>query len=159
MINNKGLISTLVLAVLSMLYLGSVWNDFFGTLNVNVSMDRQQAIEAASNASKKFEVLDDSFEQASIYNFDGSLRNFVELKQGGKEKFQEIIDNDIYSPYNWMVRSYKEGEIIEAMFQFKPDGSPNGYRIKIPEDLDSDNLSEDDALASVSYTHLRAHET
>ena len=149
MINNKNLIATLVLAILSTFYLGSVWNDFFGTLNVNVSMDRQQAIEAASNASKKFEVLDDSFEQASIYNFDGSLRNFVELKQGGKEKFQEIIDNDIYSPYNWMVRSYKEGEIIEAMFQFKPDGSPNGYRIKIPEDFDSDNLSEDDALALV----------
>ena len=149
MINNKGLITTLVLAVLSTLYLGSVWNNVFGTLSVNVSMDRQQAIKAASDASKQFDILDDSFEQASIYNFDDSLRNFVELKQGGKEKFQEIIDNDVYSPYNWMVRSYKEGEIIEAMFQFKPDGSPNGYRIKIPEDYDSDNLDEEDALALV----------
>ena len=149
MINNKGLITTFVLAVLSTLYLGSVWNDFFGTLKVNVSMDRQQAIKAASDASKQFAMLDDSFEQASIYNFDGSLRNFVELKQGGKEKFQEIIDNDIYSPYNWIVRSYKEGEIIEAIFQFKPDGSPNGYRIKIPEDYDSDNLDEEDALVLV----------
>ena len=149
MINNKGLITTLILAILSMLYLGSVWSDFFGTLSVNVSMDRQQAIKAASNASKQFEILDDSFEHASIYNFDGSLRNFVELKQGGKEKFQEIIDNNIYSPYNWMVRSYKEGEIVEAMFQFKPNGSPNGYRIKIPEEYDSDSLSEEDALALV----------
>ena len=149
MINNKGLITTLVLAVLSTLYLGSVWNNVFGTLSVNVSMDRQQAIKAASDASKQFDILDDSFEQASIYNFDDSLRNFVELKQGGKEKFQEIIDNDVYSPYNWMVRSYKEGEIVEAMFQFKPDGSPNGYRIKIPEDYDSDNLDEEDALALV----------
>ena len=149
MINNKGLITTLVLAVLSTLYLGSVWNNVFGTLSVNVSMDRQQAVKAASDASKQFDILDDSFEQASIYNFDDSLRNFVELKQGGKEKFQEIIDNDVYSPYNWMVRSYKEGEIVEAMFQFKPDGSPNGYRIKIPEDYDSDNLDEEDALALV----------
>jgi hypothetical protein len=149
MINNKSLITTLVLAVLSTLYLGSVWNDFFGTLSVNVSMDRQQAVKAASDASKQFDILDDSFEQASIYNFDDSLRNFVELKQGGKEKFQEIIDNDVYSPYNWMVRSYKEGVIIEAMFQFKPDGSPNGYRIKIPEEYDSDNLDEEDALALV----------
>ena len=149
MINNKGLITTVFLAVLSTLYLGSVWNDFFGTLSVNVSMDRQQAIKAASDASKQFDILDDSFEQASIYNFDDSLRNFVELKQGGKEKFQEIIDNDVYSPYNWMVRTYKEGEIVEAMFQFKPDGSPNGYRIKIPEDYYSDNLDEEDALAIV----------
>ena len=149
MINNKGLITTLVLAVLSTFYLGSVWNDFFGTLSVNVSMDRQQAIKAASDASRQFDILDDSFEQASIYNFDDSLRNFVELKQGGKEKFQEIIDNDVYSPYNWMVRTYKEGEIVEAMFQFKPDGTPNGYRIKIPEYYDSDNLDKEDALALV----------
>ena len=35
-------------------------------------MDRQQAIKAASDASKQFEILDDSFEQASIYNFDDS---------------------------------------------------------------------------------------
>ena len=47
MINNKGLITTFILAVLSTLYLGSVWNDFFGTLSVNVSMDRQQAVKAA----------------------------------------------------------------------------------------------------------------
>ena len=56
MINNKGLITTLVLAVLSTFYLGSVWNDYFGTLSVNVSMDRQQAIKAASDDSKQFEI-------------------------------------------------------------------------------------------------------
>ena len=77
MINNKGLLATLVLAILSTFYLGSVWNDFFGTLKVNVSMDRQQAIEAASTASEKFEVLDDSFEHASIYNFDGIKVTFI----------------------------------------------------------------------------------
>tara|TARA_S200000501_G_scaffold278147_1_gene262060 strand:+ start:1610 stop:4957 length:3348 start_codon:yes stop_codon:yes gene_type:complete len=149
MINNKGLITTFFLAVLSIFYLGSVWNDFFGTLNVNVSMDRQQSLDIASNSSKNFEILDDTFEFTSAYNFDSSLRNFVELKEGGKEKFQEIIDSDIYSPYNWMVRAYKEGEIIEALFQFKPDGRPNGFRIKIPEDFDSDNLPEEDALLLV----------
>ena len=149
MINNKGLITTFFLAVLSIFYLGSVWNDFFGTLNVNVSMDRQQSLHVATKSSENFDILDNTFEFTSAYNFDSSLRNFVELKEGGKEKFQEIIDNDIYSPYNWMVRAYKEGEIVEAMFQFKPDGRPNGYRIKIPEDFDSDNLSEEDALLLV----------
>ena len=149
MINNKGLITTFFLAILSILYLGSVWNDFFGTLNVNVSMDRQQSLQVAADSSENFEILNDTFEFTSAYNFDSSLRDFVELKEGGKEKFQEIIDNDIYSPYNWMVRSYKEGEIVEAMFQFKPDGSPNGYRIKIPEDFDSESLSEEDALLLV----------
>ena len=152
MINNKGLITTFFLAVLSIFYLGSVWNDFFGTLNVNVSMDRQQSLQVATESSENFKILDDTFEFTSSYNFDSSLRNFVELKEGGKEKFQEIIDNDIYSPYNWMVRAYKEGEIVEAMFQFKPDGQPNGYRIKIPEDFDSDNLSEEDALLLVQQS-------
>ena len=135
MINNKGLITTLVLAVLSTLYLGSVWNNVFGTLSVNVSMDRQQAIKAASDASKQFDILDDSFEQASIYNFDDSLRNFVELKQGGKEKFQEIIDNDVYSPYNWMVRSYKEGEIVEAITV----AEVTGFRSNVDAETPTDN--------------------
>ena len=146
MINNKGLITTFFLAVLSIFFLGSVWNDFFGTLNVNVSMDRQESLQVATESLENFEILDDTFELTSAYNFDSSLRDFVELKEGGKEKFQEIIDNDIYSPYNWTVRSFKEGEIVEAMFQFKPDGSPNGYRIKIPEDFDSESLSKQDAL-------------
>ena len=149
MINNKGLLTTFFLAVLSIFYLGSVWNDFFGTLNVNVSMDRQESLKVATESLENFEILDDTFELTSAYNFDSSLRDFVELKEGGKEKFQEIIDNDIYSPYNWTVRSFKEGEIVEAMFQFKPDGSPNGYRIKIPEDFDSESLSEQDALLLV----------
>ena len=88
MINNKGLITTFFLAVLSIFYLGSVWNDFFGTLNVNVSMDRQQSLQDATESSENFKILDDTFEFTSSYNFDSSLRNFVELKEGGKENFK-----------------------------------------------------------------------
>ena len=50
-----------------------------------------------------------------LYNFDDSLRNFVELKQGGKEEFQEIIDNDVYSPYNWMV-PIKKARLLKRCF-------------------------------------------
>ena len=146
MTNNKILSITFVVAIASTLGLAYYWNDFMGSLNVNVSMDRDAAIAEAQAATKDFEVLGDNLDEASEYSFTSSLRDYVELKQGGREKFQSIIDNDIFSPYNWMVRTFKEGQVAEATFMFKPDGSANGYRVKIPEDHDSDSLSEEDAL-------------
>ena len=41
MINNKGLLLTFVAAVASIFTISLYWNDFAGTLKVNVSMDRQ----------------------------------------------------------------------------------------------------------------------
>jgi len=150
MINNKGLLFTLVAAVASIFTISLFWNDFAGTLKVNVSMDRQLALESSLETAKSFDILPEDLDQAVVYQFDSSLRNYVELKQGGRERFQNIIDNDIYSPYNWMVRSFKEGEIAELYVQFKPDGSPNGYVLKVPEEYKSKNLDEEDALSLVS---------
>ena len=134
MINNKVLVGTFLVALASIFTISLYWNDFAGTLKVNVSMDRQLALESSKEAEKSFEILPKELDQAVIYQFDSSLRNYVELKQGGRERFQNIIDNDVYSPYNWMVRSFKEGEIAELYVQFKPDGSPNGYILKVPEE-------------------------
>ena len=150
MTNNKILSITCIVAIASILGLSYYWNDFIGALNVNVSMDRDAAITEAQAATKDFEVLGDNLDEASEYSFTSSLRDYVELKQGGREKFQSIIDSDIFSPYNWIVRTFKEGQVAEATFMFKPDGSANGYRVKIPEDHDSDSLSEEDALNLVA---------
>ena len=150
MINNKVLVGTFLVALASIFTISLYWNDFAGTLKVNVSMDRQLALESSKEAEKSFEILPKDLDQAVIYQFDSSLRNYVELKQGGRERFQNIIDNDVYSPYNWMVRSFKEGEIAELYVQFKPDGSPNGYVLKIPEDYKSNNLDEEEALNLVT---------
>ncbi|HJO21069.1 MAG TPA: hypothetical protein QGF75_00180, partial [Candidatus Marinimicrobia bacterium] len=109
MTNNKILSITCIVAIASILGLSYYWNDFIGSLNVNVSMDRDAAITEAQAATKDFEVLGDNLDEASEYSFTSSLRDYVELKQGGREKFQSIIDSDIFSPYNWIVRTFKEG--------------------------------------------------
>ena len=147
MTTNKILSITCVVAIASTLGLAYFWDDFLGGLSVNVSMDRELALEEAKAASEDFEILGDNLDQAAAYSFSSSLRDYVELKQGGREKFQSIIDSDVFSPYNWVVRTFKEGQVAEATFAFKPDGSSNGYRVKIPEDHDSDSLSEEDALS------------
>ena len=147
MTTNKVLSITCVVAIASILGLSYYWNDFLGSLNVNVSMDRELALSEGQEATKDFDILGDDLDQAAAYSFSSSLRDYVELKQGGREKFQSIIDSDIFSPYNWIVRTFKEGQVAEASFMFKPDGSSNGYRVKIPEDHDSDSLSEEDALS------------
>ncbi len=146
MTNKKILSFTCIVAIISTLGLAYFWNDFLGGLNVNVSMDREMALEQGKSATKDFDILGDDLDKAAAYSFSSSLRDYVELKQGGREKFQSIIDSDVFSPYNWVVRTFKEGQVAEATFMFKPDGSANGYRVKIPEDYDSDSLSEEDAL-------------
>ena len=150
MTTNKVLSITCVVALTSILGLSYYWNDFLGSLNVNVSMDRELALSEGQEATKDFDILGDDLDQAAAYSFSSSLRDYVELKQGGREKFQSIIDSDIFSPYNWIVRTFKEGQVAEASFMFKPDGSSNGYRVKIPDDHDSDSLSEEDALRVIS---------
>jgi membrane protease YdiL (CAAX protease family) len=150
MTTNKILSITCVVAIASTLGLAYFWDDFLGGLSVNVSMDRELALEEAKAASEDFEILGDNLDQAAAYAFSSSLRDYVELKQGGREKFQSIIDSDVFSPYNWVVRTFKEGQVAEATFAFKPDGSSNGYRVKIPEDHDSDSLSEEDALGLIA---------
>ena len=147
MTTNKILSITCVFAIASTLGLAYYWDDFLGGLSVDVSMDRELALEEGKSATKDFEILGDDLDQAVVYGFSSSLRDYVELKQGGREKFQSIIDSNIFSPYNWVVRTFKEGQVAEASFMFKPDGSSNGYRVKIPEDHDSDSLSEEDALS------------
>ena len=150
MTTNKILSITCVFAIASTLGLAYYWNDFLGGLNVNVSMDRELALQEGKAATEDFEILGDNLDQAAAYGFSSSLRDYVELKQGGREKFQSIIDSDVFSPYNWIVRTFKEGQIAEASFMFKPDGSSNGYRVKIPEDHDADSLSEEEALSLVA---------
>ena len=98
MTTNKILSITCVVAIASTLGLAYFWDDFLGGLSVNVSMDRELALEEAKAASEDFEILGDNLDQAAAYAFSSSLRDYVELKQGGREKFQSIIDSDVFFP-------------------------------------------------------------
>ena len=61
MINNKVLVGTFLVALASIFTISLYWNDFAGTLKVNVSMDRQLALESSKEAEKSLEKWIDKF--------------------------------------------------------------------------------------------------
>lgn len=115
-------------------------------------MNRSAAISEASEIAKTFPLIRNHTGHAVLYHFDSTLRNYIELKQGGKEQFQEIIDQNFYSPYSWAVRIFEENEIPEGTFYYKPNGDPYGFNLKIAEDYEDESLSEEQALVLVNQS-------
>ena len=146
MVSNKTLYLGCVLAFLSMVIIVLFWEQSFSSLRVDVSMDRNAAIVTAVEQSKSFPLLSEHSKHTVMYGFDDTLRNYVELKEGGQAAFQEIIDEKIISPYYWAVRVFEEGAIAEGKFYYRPNGDPYGFRLIMPEDHVDDSLSKEAAL-------------
>jgi hypothetical protein len=149
MITNKNLMVGAVLAVLSMWIILIFWDQSFTALRVDVKMNRSAAIAATAEQVSAFPLISEHTESAAIYNFDSVLRNYIELKQGGKEQFQAIINEGTYAPYFWSVRVFQENEISEGTFFYKPNGEANGFSLKVPEDYEDTSVSEAEALVMV----------
>ena len=149
MISNKNLFLASVLAIISTIVIFAFWDRSFSSLNVNVEMNRNTALKEAVRISKTFPSIKDNTSKAAIYNFDSELRDYIELKQGGRDEFQDIIDQNIYSPFYWSVRIFEENKIPEATFWFKPNGDRYGFSLKIPEDEEDDSILEDEALSLI----------
>jgi hypothetical protein len=150
MVSNKTLYLGCVCAFLSAVIIVLSWDQSFSSLNVNISMDRNEAIAQAVEQSKSFPLLSEHSKHAVMYGFDGALRNYIELKEGGREAFQSIIDEKIISPYYWMVRVFEENTIAEGKFYYRPNGDLYGFNFRIPETYEDDSLSEEAALALVN---------
>ncbi len=79
------------------------------------------------------------------FSLNGSVQSFVELEAGGKEAYTAMLAGDLYSPYTWIVRRFAEGETNETVIRFRPDGTPYGFREKMPEDEPGASLEPDQA--------------
>jgi hypothetical protein len=150
MVSNKTLSLGGVCAFLSAVIIALFWDTSFSSLNVNISMDRNEAVAQAVEQSKSFPLLSEHSKHAVMYGFDGTLRNYVELKAGGQSAFQSIIDEKIISPYYWAVRIFEENTIAEASFYYRPNGDPYGFDHRVPNDHIDDSLSEEAALALIN---------
>ena len=87
------------------------------------------------------------FSQAASFGLDFRTQVFVELEMGGTEAFAEMLKGDLYSPYTWRVRHFKQGETTETSLWFTPAGQPYGFFETLPEDQPGAGLSSEDALA------------
>lgn len=123
-------------------------------LSLNISMDRTQALSKARAIAKEHHLVPDDFEQVAIFHLDNDSKTFIELDGGGKDTLIQIMHKDLYSPYIWVVRHFKEGDPRQTYIFFKPDGTPYGFQQYLSEDDPGASLTSD-AARTLAETHAR----
>lgn len=119
----------------------------FPIVNLDVQMDRQGALAGAEELADVRGWGPEDARQATAFRLDSEVHSFVELEAGGKEAYAEMLQGELYSPYTWVVRRFREGETNESTIRFRPDGTPYGFR---------ETLSEDEHGASLDPEWARA---
>ncbi|TVR27471.1 MAG: CPBP family intramembrane metalloprotease [Balneolaceae bacterium] len=139
--------------ICTLLALGCViftWNFFpkaFPVVTVEITMDRQMAMERAEEIAQTFNLGPEDYRIAASYNLNSRVQNYVELEAGGADAFREMLDGDFYSPYTWRVRFFRELEANETTVRFTPQGDPWGFAETLPEDEPGAEISADSARA------------
>jgi len=119
----------------------------FPLVTLDLRMDRETALTFAETLAEENGWGPEEFSQAASFGLDFRTQVFVELETGGTEAFAEMLKGDLYSPYTWRVRHFKEGETTETSLWFTPAGQPYGFSETLPEDQPGAGLSSEDALA------------
>jgi Type II CAAX prenyl endopeptidase Rce1-like len=123
-------------AIISVLSAAFAWRFFpqaLPLIKLDVKMTRDDALDRASALAGKLDLAPLGARRAALFTHDGTTQNFVELDAGGKPKFAELLTGEVYAPYWWEVRLFRPNETAEARLRFRPDGSPYGFQLKVPE--------------------------
>lgn len=124
------------------------------TLSLNITMNRSQALADARAIANKNHLAPQDFDQVAIFHLDDAAKTFIELDGGGKDALLDMMKKDLYSPYIWAVRHFKEGDPRQTYIFFKPDGTPYGFQQQLSEDDPGTTLTSDDAR-NLAETHAR----
>jgi hypothetical protein len=132
---------SLLLGIFSYLYFPRA----FPLLDLNITMNKEQALDKARQIACTYELGPHGFDQAAYFNSETYVQDYVELKMGGKTTFQKIIQEGLYHPYTWQVRHFKEGVVNETLIKLTPDGKPWGFIERISEDEPGAHLTPEEA--------------
>ena len=122
-------------------------DEAFPVVALDIRMSREAALDTAVDLAKTNGWGPRNPSTAASFELDTSVRNFVELGGGGPEEFRRIVAGDLYSPYTWRVRLYREGTKGEVLVVFTPAGKPYGFSETIPEDEPGAALADSNARA------------
>lgn len=117
----------------------------FPLVSVDISMDRPMALQQADQLAERFGWGPENFRSAASYNHDAEVQHFVELTAGGAEAYRELLADDLYSPYTWVVRLFREGEAEQTWVRFTPGGDPYGFSVGLPENAPGEALMAEEA--------------
>lgn len=110
-------------------------------------MDRAAALEQAQLIAQQQQLSPTDADFTAFFQTDYLTQFFVELDAGGKEAFQQMIEDNLYQPYTWRVRRYKEHEPAESLVVFTSDGKPYGFAQTYSENTPGAQLNAEDARA------------
>ncbi|MCF7913310.1 MAG: CPBP family intramembrane metalloprotease [Candidatus Cloacimonetes bacterium] len=116
-------------------------------INLDITMDRNEALQSAKNDSETWDVGPADSRQAVIFNENGFLQYYIELEAGGKEGYNEFLAEGKYQPYRWVVRHFLPQEEHQVYFIYTPAGELYGFQEIIPETEPGTNLSVEAAQA------------
>ncbi len=117
----------------------------FPIVNLDITMDRQQALAHAQQLADTYQWGPQQYRQAASFTVDSDAQNYIELEHGGPQAFAAVLKEGYFSPYTWQVRLFKEFDPMETWVYFTPQGTPYGFNQQIPENYAAPSLSIDDA--------------
>ena len=122
------------------------FSNAFPLVNLDLQMDRSGAFSSSRILAEENSWGPDEYKQAASFGVDTTVQTYVELKAGGAEAFSEMIEGNLYSPYTWQVRHFREKESRETMVFFTPAGKTYGFSEKLPEEAPGPALERPAAL-------------
>jgi uncharacterized membrane protein (DUF485 family) len=117
----------------------------FPLVTLDLKMDREMALAASRATAARYSWGPSEYRQAASFSLDARVQYFVELEAGGTDAFRQMLTGDLYAPYTWQVRHFKEGETLETRFRFTPSGKPYGFAQRLPEDAPGANIAQQEA--------------
>lgn len=117
----------------------------FPIINLSITMDREQALEKAALLAQNHHLGPEEHHDAALFSTDHFTKTFIELEAGGTDAFVAMMKKQLYMPYTWNVRHFKENEKNEVTFKFTPDGTPYGFIESIAEETPGAQLNEQSA--------------
>jgi len=134
-----------IVFIASIIFTYNYFSKAFPLITLDLQMDRETALQSAQDLAQKYHWGPQNFKQASSFQLDNRVQNYVELEVGGSQAFKKMLEEGLYEPYTWQIRNYREGETNETLIRFTPAGKFYGFREKLPEDEPGASLPPDSA--------------
>ena len=117
----------------------------FPVVSLDIRMDRTHAIQTARAlaTAQKWGPADGVRDVASFGS--DPAQAFIELEGGGKPAFAALLNDDLYSPYTWRVRLFKDSETNQTNVRFRPGGAPYGFEETLRQKAPGAALTADEA--------------
>jgi hypothetical protein len=105
----------------------------FPLVSIDLKMDRADALRMARDLAQRNAWPPAAFDEAADFNGNQEAQNFIELEGGGKQELGRILKEKVFALYTWRVRHFKEGDPHETLVRFTPDGTPDGFYVRLPD--------------------------